>query len=103
LDDCSATPRDAVVAMALPNLIWAYLNWRHKLGVGPIYVWNAYRADKFRLNSGGLGIIAYDLRWIRVVMLPFLAAIIFPLLNFVFSSQAPKMSMRIVLMVSSVS
>ena len=104
--------RDALVAMALPNLVWAYLNWRHKLGVGPIFVWPwvlittllySYRADKFKLNSGGLGVIAYDFRSIRVASQPFFAAVTFPLLNFLFSSQAPGKSMPIVLIVSGVS
>ena len=91
--------RDAALAAAVPSLAWAYLSWRHKLGIGAIYVWPwvlmttllyAYRADKLGLNSSRLGKVAYDLRAIRVASLPFLAAIVLPLLNFAISPQAPE-------------
>ena len=77
-----------------------------------IYVWPwvllttalyAYRADKFGLNAGLRGIIAYDLLSIRVAALPFLAAITLPLLNFAFNPHAPELSLPIVLLVSGVS
>ena len=63
--------RDGALAAAVPSLAWAYLSWRHKLGIGVIYVWPwvlmttllcAYRADKLGLNSSPLGKVAYDLR-----------------------------------------
>jgi hypothetical protein len=104
--------RDAVLASAVPNAAWAYLSWRYKLGVGPIYVWPwvlmvtllyAYRADKFGLNSGGLGIVANDFRSIHVASLPFLAAISFPFLNFALNPKAPDKSLPIVLVVSGAS
>ncbi len=31
--------RDAALAAAAPSLAGTYLSWRHKLGVGVIYVW----------------------------------------------------------------
>jgi len=63
----------------------------------------AHRADKFRLNAGLRGIIAYDLLTIRVASLPFLAAITLPLLNFAFNPKAPGLSLPIVLLVSGAS
>jgi hypothetical protein len=104
--------RDAALAAAVPSLAWAYLSWRHKLGVGVIYVWPwvllttllyAYRGDKLGLNSSRLGKIAYDLRAIRVASLPFLAAVVLPLLNFAISPQAPEKSLPIILVASGVS
>jgi hypothetical protein len=47
--------------------------------------------------------IAYDLRAIRVASLPFLAAVVLPLLNFAMSPQAPKKSLPIILVASGVS
>ena len=104
--------RDAALAAAVPSLAWAYLSWRHKLGVGVIYVWPwvlmttllyAYRADKLGLNSSRVGKVAYDLRAIRVASLPFLAAIVLPLLNFAIDPQAPEKSLPIILVASGVS
>jgi len=104
--------RDATVATWLPNMVWAYLTWRHNLGAGTIYGWPwtllttvlyAFRADKFALNIRVRGVIAYDLLTIRVAALPFLAAITLPLLNFAFNPKAPGMSLASVLVVSSVS
>ena len=104
--------RDAAIATLLPNFVWIYLTWRHKLGIGTIYVWPwvllttvlyAYRADKFGLNAGLRGIVAYDLLSIRVAALPLLAAITLPLLNFAFNPHAPELSLPIVLLVSGVS
>ena len=104
--------RDAVIATAIPNLVWTYLSWRYRLRVGTIYVWPwvlidtllyAYRADKLGLNSSFHGIAAYDRRSIRVGAVPFLAAIGLPLFNFAFSRQAPVKSLPIVLLASGAS
>lgn len=104
--------RDAIVATLLPNTVWTYLTWRHKLGVGTTYVWPwvlldtllyAHRADKFGLNSGLRGIIAYDLLSIRVAFVPFFAAITLPMLNFAFSPHAPVLSLPVVLVLSGAS
>lgn len=104
---------NALVASALPNLAWTYLNWRYKLGIGTIYVWPwvfivtvwyGFRAQRLRLYQWPpLGVIAYDLRTIRVMAFPFLGAIALPLLNFAISSQAPGKSPAVVIVVSGVS
>jgi len=102
---------NAIVATTLTNVAWSYLTWRYKLGIGTIYVcpwalittlWYGYRAQRLGLYSGRLGVIAYDLRSIRVAALPFLAAIVLPLLNFAVSSQAPAKSPPVVILVSGV-
>lgn len=102
----------AVIASAIANLVWSYLSWHYKLGVGTIYVWPwvlittllyGYRAMKLGLYSSRLGIIARDLRQIRVGSLPFLAAMVLPLLNFAFNQQAPAKIAPIVLVASGVS
>jgi uncharacterized membrane protein YjjB (DUF3815 family) len=46
---------------------------------------------------------AYNLRTIRVGALPFLGAVVLPLLNFAISSQAPGKSPAVVLLVSGAS
>ena len=105
---------NALVASALPNLAWTYLSWRHKLGVGTIYVWPwafivtvwyGYRAHRLKLYPWRppLGVIAHDLRTIRVAIFPFLGAIVLPLLNFAIDSKAPGKSPAVVIVVSGVS
>jgi hypothetical protein len=103
---------NALVATAFPTLAWTYLSWRYKLGVGTIYVWPwvflvtvwyGYRAQRLGLYSSPLGVIDYDLRTIRAVVLPFLGAVVLPLLNFALSSQAPQKSPAVVLVVSAAS
>jgi hypothetical protein len=104
--------RNALLATVLPNLVWIYLSWRHKLGVGAVYVWPwvlittvwyACRADRLGLDPSRLGAIAYDWRSIRVAFPPFVAAVLLSLLNFALSPQAPPKSPPIVLIVSGVS
>lgn len=104
---------NALVATAFPTLAWTYLNWRYNLGVGTIYVWPwvfivtvwyGYRAQKLSLYPWPpLGLIAYDLRAIRVMVFPFLGAVVLPLLNFAVNSQAPGKSPAVVIVVSGVS
>jgi hypothetical protein len=100
---------NALVATAIPNLAWTYLSWRYKLGVGTVYVWPwvfivtvwyGYRAQRYRWPTRGVS--AYDLRWIRVGVFPFLGAVVLPLLNFAINSQAPGKSPAIVIVVSLV-
>lgn len=102
---------NSLVASGLPSLAWTYLSWRHKLGVGTIYVWPwvfivtvwyGYRAQKLGLYKP-LGIVAYDFRSIRVVCLPFLGAVFLPLLNFAINPQAPGKSLAVVIVVSGAS
>lgn len=104
---------NALVATAFPNLAWSYLSWRYKLGVGTVYVWPwvfivtvwyGYRAQRLGLYPWPpLGVIAYDLRTIRVMSLPFLGAVVLPLLNFAINSQAPGKSLAVVIVVSGAS
>jgi len=104
---------NALAATALPNLAWIYLSWRYRLGVGTIYVWPwvfivtlwyGYRAQKLGLYPWPpLGAIAYDLRSLRVGVLPFVGAAVLPLLNFALSSHAPGRSPAVVIVVSGAS
>ena len=103
---------NTLLATTVPNLVWTYLNGRYKLGVGTIYVcpwvllvtlWYGYRAQRLGLNSSYLGKVAYDLRFIRVVILPFLGAVVLPLLNFAMNPQAPQKSLAVVIVVSGAS
>ena len=103
---------NALVATTVTNVAWTYLTWRYRLGIGTIYVcpwvlittlWYGYRAQRLGLYSGRLGAIAYDFRSIRVAALPFLGAVVLPLLNFAVSSQAPGKSPPVVIVVSGVS
>ena len=104
---------NALVATAFPNLSWIYLSWRYKLGVGTVYVWPwvfivtvwyGYRAQRLGLYLWPpLGVIAYDLRTIRVMILPFLGAVVLPLLNFALNSHAPGKSLAVVIVVSGAS
>jgi len=101
---------NALVATAFPSLAWTYLSWRYKLGVGTIYVWPwvfivtvwyGYRAQRYPWPTRG--VYAYDLRWMRVGVFPFLGAVVLPLLNFAINSQAPGKSPAVVIVVSLVS
>lgn len=104
---------NALVATAVPNLVWTYLSWRYKLGVGTVYVWPwvfivtvwyGHRAQRLGLYQWPpLGVIAYDLRAIRVMIFPFLGAVVLPLLNFALNPQAPAKSLAVVIVVSGAS
>jgi hypothetical protein len=69
-----------------------------------VTVWYGYRAQKLGLYPWPpLGVIAYDLRTIRVMALPFLGALALPLLNFVINTQAPGKSPAVVIVLSGAS
>ena len=96
---------------AIPNLVWGYVSWRHKLGLGALYIWPwvlistlVYGVRAYRLNlyTWGLGKVGYDLRSIRVAIVPFLAAFFLPFLNFLFNPRVPITCTAISLVVSGI-
>lgn len=103
---------NTLIAAAVPNVVWTYLNWRYTLGVSTIYIfpwvlivtlWYGYRAQRLGLNSSYLGVVSYDACYIRAVVFPFLGAVVFPFLNFAISSRAPQKSHAVVIVVSAAS
>jgi len=101
--------RDALLATLIPNLTWAYISWRYKLGVSPIYIWPwallvtiwyGRRCAKLGVHSSRLGIVKHSFRDIRAVLPPFGASIFFSLLNFLLDPHIPPRSPAVVILIS---